>query len=124
MHVAVLPGSEPKQNEAQFVGAGTFDDGVHIVKIELSWLRLDLLPLDWSLDGIGVQGSHRFPDLREFAGPAAGVVDLSTEDEVWPAIHHQSITGILFDEPGTIRGGCITECRKETEGKQSQAINA
>ena len=54
MHVAVLPGAKPKQDHPKIVRSSAFDDLIHIREIEMALLRLELLPIHRSLDGVGM----------------------------------------------------------------------
>ena len=61
----------------KIVRAGAFDNLVHIGKVKVALLGFKLFPVNWSLYRVRVQSSHRFPYLRQFDGPRAGVVNLA-----------------------------------------------
>jgi len=86
VRVAVLPGAEPKQDQAQPVGASLSEQSVDDAVIELPLLGLDLLPVDRDLDCVGVQELHGRPNSWEHGGPTARVVHLRAQDEVGRAI--------------------------------------
>jgi hypothetical protein len=58
VHVAVLPGTEPEQNNVQIVCAGSLYDLVDGGEVKVSGLRFKLFPVDRSLDSVGVQRLH------------------------------------------------------------------
>src|ERR1700721_1527192 len=44
--VAILPGPEPQHDQMQLVGARSVYQRIHVGPIELSWLWLNLFPID------------------------------------------------------------------------------
>ena len=65
----------------ELMGASALDDLVYVRVIEVSLSGFKLLPVDGSFHGIGMQGSHRLPDLRQFGWPAAGIVNLAAQNQ-------------------------------------------
>ena len=122
VHVAVFPGAEPQQDDMQVVIACAIHDGVNVGEVEFAGLWLELFPINGSLDGVGVQRSHRLPNLRQFAGPGAGVVNLTTENEERLAVNQQSVATILLHEPRRFGSERVGErSRKENDEKRDSA---
>ena len=104
MHVAVLPGAEPEQDNVKIVFTGAFDDGIHIAPVKLSLLRFHLLPIDGSFDGVRVQLGERIPDGRQLRWPAAGVVHLTAENQVRLPVDEQRPSAAFLDKPRRFGG--------------------
>ncbi len=98
VHVAVLPCAKPQKNDVEIVRASTVDYSVDVGEIELTWLTLELLPVNRGFDSVGMQSGHGLPHLRQFAGPGARVVNLPAEDEERLAINEEGVAAILLHE--------------------------
>ena len=120
MHVPVLPGAEPKEDEAQIVGAGSLYQGIDIREVELARLGFELFPVDRRFESIGVQRGHRFPHLRKLAGPGAGVMNLSSEDEVGTPVDEQGMASGFVDQTRRFGG---EKGLDRTESEECQGRN-
>ncbi len=67
-------------------------------KIEASFDRLDLLPADGDLDGVGMDRVDRRPDLRQRSRIIAAVVGLRAEDQERRIVDEQLVPAVaLYD---------------------------
>ena len=87
---AVLPASEPEDDQAQMILPGALDGVVHGGEIEPAFLRLDLFPDDGGQDGVEVALGEGGPDrLHVGAACGAGIVQFAGGHQERFAVHHQ-----------------------------------
>ena len=98
--------------------ASAVHDSVDVAEVEFAGLRLELLPIDGSLDGVGMQCGHGLPHLRQFARPGAGVVNLAAENEKGLAINQQGVTTVLLHESRRFGGERGKEGGREEKEKK------
>ena len=96
--------------------ARAFDELIHIDEIKLPFGALDLLPVNGGFNGVSVESGHGIPYLRKFAGPGAGVVNLSAENEERLAVHQKCESAIFLDQLGSIG--------REGRGQEKQCNNS
>jgi hypothetical protein len=104
VHLAVLPGAEPEQVETHVMIAGLVDEQVDGGEIELPRLGLHLLPVDGSLDRVGVHAFDDRPHLGQGGGPRAGVIDLAAENEEGGAIDDERVAAVVGDHMRSFLG--------------------
>lgn len=94
----VLPGRKPQQHQPHLVLARLRQQRIDEGEIELAFFRLDLLPGDRHLHGVGAQHLHCRPHLVHDPGIVAGVVDLRAQDQERRTIDQQRMLAVLADE--------------------------
>src|SRR6478672_3596878 len=111
VHVAVLPRSEPKQDNMHVVLACALDQEINVLPIKTSFLWLDLLPVDWSLDRVRMKFGKRLPYRRQLRRPGAGVVHLPAQHQKWLSVDEQSPAPVLLNERRRLicRSGRVAE---------------
>src|SRR5690349_10629250 len=126
MHVAVLPRAKPEQHHMQIVLASSANQLVHDAKVEAACLSLDLLPIDGSFDGVGMQGCHRFPYLRQLRRPGAGVVDLPSKNQIRFAFNEKRPPAVLLDQARSLCGKSVRhrDAGEEQETHREQQSQA
>ena len=98
MLAAVFPGAEPEQYQMNVMLTRLSENGVHLRVVNLSRLRLELLPVDWSFEGVCMEVLDGGPHLGERGRPVAGVVRLHAQHQKRRAIHEQGVSPIILDE--------------------------
>ena len=111
MHRRVLEAPEPGQDQTQVVLARAGNQAVHHREVELSFRGFDGLPLDRDFHGVDVNVFRQRPGSLQFAGVAAGIVRLDSEDEIGRVVHQELERALLFRQPGHRR-------RAQTRGRQ------
>ena len=102
--LAVLPGAEPEEHEAEMVFARLVDEEVDVAEVEGALGGLHLLPVDGRLGGVDVHGLEGAPRGGEGGGPGAGVVDLRAEHEEWLAIDDHGEMAVALFNVGDVGG--------------------
>ena len=125
VHVAVFPGAEPEEDQVEMVFAGAGDERVDIGEIEFALLGFELFPVNGGFESVGVEKGHALPDLREFGGPGAGVVNLAAEDEIGLAIDEEGPAAVFLDELGSVGsvGGIAGEGGGEEKKENSETMH-
>src|SRR5260370_23582182 len=114
--LAVLPGSEPEQNEVEVVLTCTVYEQIHVGEVELALFGLHLLPVDGRFDGVDMKGVECRPYLWQSAGPRTGVIDLSTEDKEGFAFDDHGKVAVLFLQTRHVVGqGTCRECAEHSK---------
>ena len=98
------------------MGARLLDDSIDRGEVEASGLRLYVLPINWNLQRVEMQGFGGGPKGLQTIGPAAGIVHLSPKHDVRLSVDQQSVFRPLFDEL-RCRCGCQAEGEYETEDR-------
>ena len=84
---AVLPGSEPQEDEVHVVGAGLADQIVHAGKIKLALLGRQLLPVDRGQQGVETGLAEFRPELFHIQrARGAGAGEFTGQGQEWLAV--------------------------------------
>src|SRR5208283_6249863 len=100
MLTAVLVCSKPEQHQAYTMLTSLFQQHVDDRVIVLSWLRFELLPVNWNLNRVHIEIFHCRPHLRKHRRPGTGVVHLCPQHEIGSIVNKQSEASILLHYPG------------------------
>ena len=115
----VLPRPEPQKHDALVVRARLIEQGLQEGEVEPPLLRLDLLPRDRHLDGVGADPVEHRPRCRERGGIVGRVVDLRAEHEERRAIDDQRVPAVAAFDPRQLRRR-LGQCRRAEQAARRQ----